>query len=300
MEVLLQVSDRNRHVTLLADLPVLDVHKDLVLIPHLHSLAEQTSLWFGSDSQTMSWSIHLDPHLYMEVRLTGAAETTPYVLQKKMRQQIDKLSDRLHETVRTMRPETVGHRTIIGRFPAMIQAVSVGTQIRQSKTGAILTAILPQKAAANLCAGATLTWNQSVLEESDHTRTTLPAARPAPESVAECLQQQVLVDFRREPLHEALDYLSRQTSVTVTIDGDALKVAGFTQNMPQTHTLGEVSAVKAIHAILSQYDGKLVIVLNEDHRTVLLTTQDAANAQGLSPYDTTSARRTGTGNIVEP
>jgi hypothetical protein len=300
MEVLLQVSDRNRHVTLLADLPVLDVHKDLVLISQLHALAEQTSLWFGSDCRTMSWSIHLDPYLYMEVRLSRAAETTPNVLQRKMRQQIDALSGRLHETVRTMRPATVGHRTIIGRFPAMIQAVSVGTQIRKNETGAVLTAILPQKAAANICAGATLTWNQSVLEGGDHPSATLPAAETDPESVAECLQQQILVDFRREPLHEALAYLSRQTSVTMTIDGDALKVAGFTQNMPQTHALGEVSAVKAIHAILMQYEGKLVIVLNEDRHTVLLTTQDAANAQGLSPYDTISLQQTGAVKIDKP
>lgn len=291
MEALLQVSDRTRHLTLLADLPVLEVHKNLVLIPQLHELADHTSLWFGSVSRMMSGSIHLDPHLQMELKLTCAAEIGPEALQRRMRQQVDGLSGRLYETVRAMRPATVGHRKMIGRFPAMIQAVSAATQIRTSGTGVVLTTILPQKAAGNLCAGATLTWNQSVLAGGHQSGTTIKikTAKTGSQSVAEPLHQQVLVDFRREPLHEALAYLSRETGVIMTIDGDALRAAGFTQNMPQTHALGTVSAVKALHMILMKYDGKLVIVLNENRHSALLTTQDAANAQGLTPYDTASA-----------
>ncbi len=72
----------------------------------------------------------------------------------------------------------------------------------------------------------------------------------------------------------------------MAIDGDALKVAGLTQNMQQTHDLGDVSALKAVDIILSQYDGKMVILVDETRRAILLTTPDAARARGQTPFDT--------------
>ena len=111
------------------------------------------------------------------------------------------------------------------------------------------------------------------------------------ESLAKRLRRQVLIDFRREPLQEALTYIGSEVQVSVVTDGDALKLAGFTQNMPQTHALGKVSAITAIDAILRQYGGKMVIVLDETRQEIFLTTQDAALAQGLTVFDTSVADR---------
>lgn len=289
MESLLHASSRRRHMTLIADLQVSDLHKDLVLMEQLHELAEDTVLWFGTDCRMLSWSAHLDPHLSMETRLTHTAESTAKRLHARMQRQLEQLPARLLAAVRTMRPATLGHRRIIGRFPAMIQAIVLGTQVNRSATGATLTTILPGKAAANLTAGATLTWNQSVVSAGGHAESVPAAPATGSGSIAERLLQPVLIDFRREPLQEALAYIANEIQATVVIDGDALKLAGFTKNMQQTHDLGEVTALAGIDTILRQYEGKMVIVVDEVRSTILLTTRTAADAQGLTTLDTTAA-----------
>ena len=289
MEAMLKSSDRSRHMTLIVDLHVMDQHKDLLLMEQLHRLAEDAVLWLGTDCRVMSWSAHLDPHLSMETRLLPAAESTARELQTRIQRRLEQLPERFLAAVRTMNPATVGQRRIIGRFPAMMQALTTGTQVRRTKTEVVLTTILPQKAAANLAAGATLSWNESV-RQTDSQDLPDPAIREMSHlSVAQRLFRRVLIDFRREPLQEALQYIGSEIEVSVSIDGDALKRAGLTQNLSQTHDLGQVSALKAIDTILRQYDGKMVIVVDESRGTILVTTQEAAGARRQSAFDTSVA-----------
>ena len=91
------------------------------------------------------------------------------------------------------------------------------------------------------------------------------------------------IDFRRTPLQDAFAYLGEETQVEFEIDGDALKLAGYTKNMPQTFYLGTVPATKALHAILNQYD-QMVIVLDESKQAVTVTTKAAAAQKGLKPF----------------
>lgn len=286
MEGLLESSDRSRHVTLLLDLPVFDAHKDLLLKPQLQDLTEDAFLWLGTDCHMLSWSLHLDPHLYLQTTVIPAAELGTRALHRRLEKRLVQLPDDLLAAVRQMQPRTVGRQKIVGRFPAMMQALVSGTQLSLRSDGTTLTTLLPQKAAANLAAGATLTWNETARSDSG-----MPpvATRPAAaKTVAQRLQKTVLIDFRRTPLHEALSYIAGEIQVKAVIDGDALKIAGLTQNMAQTHNLGEVTAVKALDTILQQYDGIMVIVINEDRGSIQLTTQEAATRQGLTVFNTAS------------
>ncbi len=286
MEALIQDSDRTRHATLITDLSVIDAHKDLVLRPQLHQLAEQSILWLGTDCRMLRWSLHLEPHLYMETSLTPVAESSARQLQGRLESQLDVLPERLLSVIRGMQPQTSGHRRIIGRFPAMMQGLVLGTQVTQISGAATLSTVLPQKAAASLAAGATLTWNESA--RTTDRPSVAEAASPPPSSrtVAERLRLPLLIDFRRTPLHEALSYIAGEIRVPARIDGDALKIAGLTQNMAQTHNLGEVPALQALDTILQQYDGIMVIVVNESQGQLLLTTREAAIQQGLTVYET--------------
>lgn len=286
MESLLQSTDRTRHISLLADLDVFDLHKDLVLIRPLHEIAEAAVLWFGDDSRLLSWSVRLDPHLSVETHVTHSAESTAKQLEQRMQEQLEALPHQLLVAVRQMQPATAGGRKIVGRFPAMVQAFVLGTQVSQTPQGARFTTLLPQIAAANLAAGATLTWNQSARRALTPMSVTGAGSSRSSESVADRLQQPVLVDFRREPLQGALAYICSEIRVTATIDGDALKQEGFTQNMSQTFDLGEVPAMQALDAILQQYDGKMVIVVDEERNAVVLTTREAAEAAGLVILET--------------
>jgi hypothetical protein len=99
----------------------------------------------------------------------------------------------------------------------------------------------------------------------------------------------VIVDFRRTPLQEAFGYIGETIKTDVSIDGDALKGAGFTQNMPQTFDLGEISALEAIDAILEKYAKErdpLVLIVDEKNKKLILSTKVKAEADGLKPYNT--------------
>ncbi len=285
IETLLEQSDHRRHATLITDLQVFDAHKDLVLIEPLHRLAESTLLWIGTDCRFVSWSVHLQPHLYMQTTLIPTAELSTNKLERRILDQFSSLPEHLQTLAQTMRPATVGHRHLIGRFPAMMQAFVWGTQISRLNAGATLTTVLPRKAAANLTAGAMLTWNESIRTPSNHAELEKPTEF---QSVANRLQTSLLIDFRREPLQEVLAYIGREIGISTSIDGDALKRAGLTQNMQQTHNLGNITAVAALDVILHQYKGILVIVVDETKQTILLTTQSAAVARQLTIFDTTS------------
>lgn len=286
MESMIATSDRRRHATLMLDLTVFDAHKDLLLMPQLQTLAEDAVLWLGTDCRILGWSVHLEPHMYMQTSVFPAAELTPRVLERRLTGQLEALPEQLLTRVRGLQPQTVGRQKVVGRFPAMIQALVTATQVSQTGGSATLTTLLPQKAAANLAAGATLTWNESE-RPSSGSPAAMSAAPPRPaQSVEQRLQQTLLIDFRRTPLHEAFDFIAGEVDVQAVIDGDALKIAGLTQNMAQTHNLGDVSALQALDAILQQYDGVMVIVVDEDTGSVLLTTQAAADRKGLTVYDT--------------
>ena len=89
------------------------------------------------------------------------------------------------------------------------------------------------------------------------------------------------------PLQEAFGFIGEEIKTTIDIDGDGLKLAGFTQNMAQTFNLGEVPAIVIIDAILKQYEGKMVISVDDTNKVITVTTQEAADAKGLTVYDTT-------------
>ncbi len=285
MESMLRVSNRNHHATLFVDLQVLDTHKDLVLVEQLHQLAETTILWFRPDVGALSWSMHLEPHLTMETWLTPTAATTSTRLQRRMLSQLKKLPEQLHSFAATLTPRTPGQAKIIGRFPAMVQALELGTEIAVVEGMVVLRTVLPQKAAANLAAGAILTWNQTVVQDSSHGQPVADRGQQPRTSLADQLQREVLVDFRRAPLHEAIEYLGQALDVRLEIDGDALMLAGFTQNMPQTHDLGSVTVLQALNAIVSQYDGKMVLTYDSAETCLWLTTDAAVGDRTILKTD---------------
>ena len=99
----------------------------------------------------------------------------------------------------------------------------------------------------------------------------------------------VLIDFRRTPLQEAFGFIGESIKTEVSIDGDALKGAGFTQNMPQTMDMGSVTALAAIDRILENYAKErdpLVLIVDEKQKKLILSTKTKSEADGLQPYDT--------------
>lgn len=290
MEPLLQESDRTRHLTVLFDLPILDSHREDAFIPELQTAADKVLFWFGDQIETVSFSMHLDEHCFMETLLRQTTSSTPVKLQRFMQVRLDRLAEDVLGMVQQMEPTTVSSRQIIGRFPAMLQAFNVGTTAHAGPGYARLVTLLPRHAAANLAVGTLLTWNQSLLTNfEEETKVTSSGSSAVPDKLIDRLKMKVLVDFRRTPLQEAFGYIGESIKTEVAIDGDALKGAGFTQNMPQTLDLGEVTALEAIDGILEKYAKErdpLVLIVDEENKKLILSTKVKSEADGLKPFDT--------------
>ncbi len=109
------------------------------------------------------------------------------------------------------------------------------------------------------------------------------AGRPEQKkTVAQRLAATVDVDFRRTPLSDAFASIGEDIGVTFEVDGGALKIAGYTKNMPQTLRLTGVPAIEALRTILKPY-AKMAMVVDEPRQTVIVTTREAAEAKGQKP-----------------
>ena len=96
-------------------------------------------------------------------------------------------------------------------------------------------------------------------------------------TVLERLKTEFEIEFSRKPLADAFSYLGEETQVEFVIDGDALKMAGYTKNMPQTFSLGKAPGTKGIYTILTwPMQEKLCLVIDDAKMQALITTTAAA------------------------
>ncbi len=292
MENLVQESDRDRLVTLMFDVKILDSHREdiFAFIPELRQVFEKFVSWIGTEVETVSWSMHLDPAFYMETLLHNSSDSSVLKVQRQAQLQFSKLAEEMLAGVKKMKPNTVGSRQMIGRFPAMLQALDVGTTAHVGPACARLVTVLPRHASVNLAAGALLTWNQSLLTNfEEEVKVTKDSGSSVPDKLVDRLQMKVLIDFRRTPLEEAFGYIGESIKTEVSIDGDALKGAGFTQNMPQTFDLGTVTAQAALHEIIKKYAAErdpLVLIVDEKAKKLILSTKVKSETEGVKPFDT--------------
>jgi hypothetical protein len=148
---------------------------------------------------------------------------------------------------------------------------------------------MPDRAAPNLALGSLLAWDESTRTDFNRVRSTAPTPGPSsnlPTSIAERLKLKIDVDFRRTPLQEAFAFIADETNVEIDIEGDALKLAGYTQNMPQTFKLDQVTGKQAIYEITKQYD-KMCIVVDEASKKATVMTYQFAEQKGLKPFPLT-------------
>ena len=294
MEALLKLTDRQRHLVVMFEPTVLGAHVQFILDKPLHQFADRFLDFFNAKQiETVAWSMHVGSEkFHSEIQMRNKTSVTKTVLQKQMKQKLDKLPQELADSIRGyMDPKVLGPRQIIGRFPAMMKAVSMATHSSTGERWATLTTSLPERAAPNLAIGALFTWDES-------TRTDFKKAAAAPDKtkgtssnlpdlVADRLKQLKLeIEFNRTPLQDCFKYISDECKVEIYIDGDALKGAAFTKNMAQTMTLGKVSGIEGIAGILQRYakeKNPMVLVIQEDKKRALITTKDFAEKDKLTP-----------------
>ena len=237
MEALLKLTDRQRHFVVMFEPTVIGAHVQFILPKELLVFADRFLDFFNAKQiETVAWSMHLGSEkFHSEMLLRNKTSVTKNVLQKQMKQKVDKLPQELADTVRGyMDPKVAGPRQIIGRFPAMMKAVSMATNASTGERYATLTTGLPERAAPNLAIGALLTWDESTRTDFKKAAAAAPdkpkdTPSKLPDLVADRLKQLKLeIEFNREPLQNCFKYISDECKVAIDIDGDALKGAGFT------------------------------------------------------------------------
>ena len=177
---------------------------------------------------------------------------------------------------------------MIGRFPAMMQAIVLGTSTHVGPSYVRMITLLPAKAAANLAAASLFTWNQSVITDFSGPAPTVAVAKALPEKIVDRLQMMIDVDFRNMPLQEALAFISDEIKTPIEIDGDGLKQAALTQNMKQNYDFGEVTVLKTLDAIITNpdYRDKMVMSIDETAKKIIVTSRPRATDTGLPIFDT--------------
>ena len=132
-----------------------------------------------------------------------------------------------------------------------------------------------------------MAWDESTrtILQSKSPESGSPADKPDNAPIAEKIKRKITVEFKREPLQGAFDYIANEIKAKLHIDGDALKLSAYTKNMPQTFVMEDAPAIDVIQKILTQpmYE-KMCLVVDDQKNTLLITTYPVAEQQGLKPY----------------
>ena len=290
---LIPSSDRDRTFTVLANVDDVVTYADQLFEPAAQLAFTQVMQAFGHDAETVCWSLHFGQTLHSEIHVRPKGShsgtrriSTPATLKTDYLKSLPGLVEHdLVDCVRKMRPAQAGFRQLIGRFPAMVEVFRQATVFQSGPKFLTMTTVLPPKTAPNLALGAILTWDESTRTNFDTSPPEVPIGasdEKLPKTVMGRLKTEFEIEFTRKPLADAFAYLGDETKVTFVIDGDALKMAGYTKNMPQTFSLGKAPGTKGIYTILTwPMQEKLCLVIDDTKMEALITTTAAANAQGL-------------------
>ena len=290
IEELLGQTDRNRDFTVIFRPDEIPRHQAALFGPSVVTLVTQCLEWFGEDVDALAWSFHLGKRFSSELFVrhettSNQRQLKTVTFQKTLDDKMASLAEDVLAFVESVHPYEFGKRKIIGRFPAMLQAVSLGTHSTAARRTVRLSTRLPERAGPNLAIAA-----RFVSEEQARVRSAPAsvekqpaAAKPQRVPIVDRLKKPMEVDFRRAPLQDAFESIGKSINVKFAINGDALKLSGYTKNMPQTFELGTVPATLALHEILKEYD-EMVIVIDDANDRVLVTTKPVAAEAGLEPF----------------
>ncbi len=290
IEELLKQTDRDRHFTILFEASDATIHKKTLVPESVQPVWDQFLIWMGKDVDTFGWSWHLgEEEFHSEILLRNKVVRSPALLNKDFQDKINHLPNMVLSAIKKMNPQASGPRKIIGRFPAMLKAFSMATTGGTGKRYLQMITRLPERAAPNLAIGTVLAWDESTRTDFDVKPTGTTPTTPTvklPTTLIGRLRMKIDVDYRRTPLQEAFAYLAEETKTEIIVDGDALKLSGFTKNMPQTFAMEKTPATHAIAKILGQRGYELMrVVVDEKAKKIYLTTKAACEDQKLTPYD---------------
>ena len=299
LDPLLPLTDRSRHITVLFTPLTLSL-QETWFPENVRPFVKNGLEWLGEQTEAVSWSIHLTEPLFYSEILLGVKRPVAKNAAKKLEQEFtDKLAElagKLVPQFQQMNPQEQGKRMIIGRVPAMAEVFALATVSQVGPQHVQLVTALPDRAAPNLAVGTFLAWDESTRTDfsKERVKRVIVPTSTLPESIADRLKMKIDVDFRRTPLNEAFSFIGGEIKTPIEIDGDALKLGGFTKNIAQVFKLDGVRAQDVALKIFEDSKGvnqtpdkTLILVVDETKKQILVTTLATASEKGWTPYDLT-------------
>ena len=95
-------------------------------------------------------------------------------------------------------------------------------------------------------------------------------------------------------MNEAFAFIGGEIKTLIEVDGDGLKLGGFTKNIAQVFKMDGARVQDIIVRIFEESKGvnqppdkTLVIIVDESKKKILVTTLAVANDKGMTPFDLT-------------
>ncbi len=297
IDPLLPMTDRDRHITAIFTPLTLGL-QETWFPENVRPFVKNSLDWLGEEVESVSWSFHLkDEQFYSEILLRGkgtSGKNSAKKLEQDFKTKLAQLAESLLPQIEQMNPREQGKRMVIGRVPAMVEVFSLATIVNHGPQHVQLITPLPDRAAPNLALGTLLAWDESTRTDFSKAKAkpTSPDGPSVPELIADRLKMKIDVDFRRTPLNEAFAFIGGEIKTPFEIDGDALKLGGFTKNIAQVFKMDGAKVQDIILMIFKESKGidpkpekTLVIVVDESKKNVVVTTLATANDKGLKPFD---------------
>lgn len=287
MSEILARTDRLRLFTAIADVNDIAIHLKNLLPPPAQPFFRELADWFGEDVETVGWSVHPEPYFHSELSVRPVTTIDARQLESEMNVRLATLPDTVWKDLcLKMRPREMRFRQLIGRLPAMLKAFQEATVSQREQQTVVFTTVLPAKAAPNLALATLFTIDEAERTNFQQAVASTQGAKPKlPDSVVGRMKVIVDAEFARTPLEQALTYLCGEAQVNLEIEGDALKNAGYTKNMPQTFNLGKVPMERALAKIVNAYqekDKEMAISIDEKTKTIKVLTKKYAEEKGLA------------------
>ncbi len=297
IDPLLPMTDRDRHITAIFT-PITLGLQEAWFPENVRPFVKNSLDWLGEEVETVSWSFHMtDEQFYSEILLHGkgsSGKNSSKKLEQDIKVKLAQLAESLLTQVEQMNPREQGKRMVIGRLPAMVEVFSLATIINHGPQYVQLITPLPDRAAPNLALGTLLAWDESTRTDFSKARAKPPTQEgpSVPDLIADRLKMKIDVDFRNTEMHEAFAYIGGEIKTSIMLDGDALKLGGFTKNIKQTFKMDAARAqdifieiIKVCKGLGPKPEATMVIVVDESKKDILVTTLATANEKGLKPFD---------------
>ncbi|MEQ1828836.1 MAG: hypothetical protein ABL921_22930 [Pirellula sp.] len=232
METLLMATDGRSDVTLLAAPSFLfgDGRELTAAVPGATELLREV---VHENNQAVSVSTTLEPRWYVEVRMLSSETREAGKQLGDCKRKLEQLPDAIEANI-LMGEIHPYWRAVAIRFPQMLRSLNKYTRFGLEDGQVVFNAYLPTEAGSNLAVASWMAMNEPIAMSSPAAM----VATPNLKSMEEILNSKISVAFEQESLEAALQLIASEvaesvlsgTSFPMTINYDAFKIGGITQN----------------------------------------------------------------------